>query len=163
MAFERRGLGHLDRGPLRHLLSGTPRGGGSGPPPLRSAEFPLGLPSLEGKNLEKVQQGNRLMFAAAEIANLALRRRIVGGWKTRLIHVCGFASPWCSSSLSTTSKIISVISVSMVQSGENAPGCVFGMRARHLRTFVYVKANQFVRRQENLMYNLLDAQHRENS
>jgi len=55
------------------------RGGGTGPPTLRSAEFPLGLPGLEGKNLEKVQLGNRLMVASAEIASLAVRRRIVGG------------------------------------------------------------------------------------
>ena len=53
--------------------------GGSGPPPLRTAEFPLGLPGREGKNLQKVQLGNRLMFASAEIASLAIRRRLAGG------------------------------------------------------------------------------------
>ena len=41
-----------------------------GPPPLRSDEFPEGLPSLEGQNLAKVQSANLVYAATSELMEL---------------------------------------------------------------------------------------------
>ena len=54
------------------------RAGGAGPPPLRSAQYPLGLPELSEANLEKVKNANKLLDASMSLALTALKRRLPG-------------------------------------------------------------------------------------
>ena len=59
-----------------------------GPGPLRSRDFPLGLPGLPAANQKKVDLGNRLMKVSASLARIA-HSRDPGG-----IENLGFSRPW---------------------------------------------------------------------
>eukprot|EP00959_Pyramimonas_sp_CCMP1952_P107066 2238223-Pyramimonas_sp.AAC.1 len=81
--------GWILSGVVLAIWSGTPCGGFSrarrGPPgsrlphALRSPEFPQGLPNLEGRDLETLQQSNVRAARALGLLQLAAARNIPGG------------------------------------------------------------------------------------
>lgn len=91
--------------------------GGNFPSPLRSASEPMGLSTLEGKDLEKVQEANDVAEKAAELLDIAIEMNVPSGeenpWQSRLwltpsrsrllslpcavqciLDQCAFGTPW---------------------------------------------------------------------
>lgn len=77
------------------------------PPPLRSAEFPLGLPGLAEHHQARVSSANILYWLALEIIELCCKRRVIisienpaNSWLwTCLVHMARESSLSCARSL----------------------------------------------------------------
>ena len=52
------------------------KAGDGGPPPVRSDLEPMGISGLRGRNLQKVLEGNQLLFFSLELIRLCNRHRV---------------------------------------------------------------------------------------